>query len=119
MGAPTKRSGNQKQGLVSSRCVFSSRIDEKGRIVIPAPVRATLGLGKGTKVKIELSVLASEIIFRIDKGCSGVMAGSSRFSTEDCGSSRPDSKSLFFGRKTLESSGCGPENDGGVLNERK
>ena len=47
---------------------FSSKFDSKGRIVVPADIRKTLGLFKGMPVDLYLSVSEFELIFRVRKG---------------------------------------------------
>jgi AbrB family looped-hinge helix DNA binding protein len=58
-----------REEIASSRYIkFSSRIDSKGRIVIPADIRKTLGLFEDMPVDLLLSVSEFELVFRIKRG---------------------------------------------------
>ena len=53
----------RKRGL-SSSCYIQVTIDEKGRILLPAYIRRTLGLDKGEKLRVEMLISDNIMILR-------------------------------------------------------
>ena len=49
---------------MSSSCCIQVIIDEKGRILLPAAIRRTLGLEKGEKLRLEMAISENIVVMR-------------------------------------------------------
>ena len=74
-----------KKDISSSdaRIVFSSVVDEKGRIVIPASIRRSLGFDKGYNIELDLLLSERCIVIR---GRSSLIGKTSDGGSDELGS---------------------------------
>ena len=52
------------KGFTVSTIKFVTKIDSKGRVVIPADVRKTLGMALGDKLQLDVSVSGNYVLIR-------------------------------------------------------
>ena len=107
-----KRIANK--GLPSQNIVsFSLKIDKKGRIVIPAEIRNTLGFNNIKDIRLNFSFSSSKILVEIipENGCVGV---ADRIGA--CGAPGPGSKPVRCEATVGDNPGRGLKNQKGVKN---